>query len=416
MRKIIVALFMMSFVFSLSAQNKGAITANEMKEIKQSVWDDEDDRALINAVTHNDIKKLAINRENEGKTNHFISNKVTTTGITDQKSSGRCWLFTGLNTLKPVILKKYNLKKFEFSETYSFFWDQLEKSNLFLEGIIATRDKEETDRLVEWLFKNTVSDGGQWTTFADIITKYGVVPKSAMPETYQSGSTYMMHKLIARKLREEALNIRKMAKDGKTEDEIRTKKVTVLADVYRILVLSLGTPPEEFTWQYEDKDGKISKELKFTPQSFYKETIGIDLSEYVMFMNDPSREYNKLYEVEYDRNMMEGYNWKYINLLNKKIKAFAKASILGNEAMYFSCDVGKQLNKETGFLDTENYDYADLMGVKFNNDKSGRIRTFESASSHGMALVGVNINDNGDIDKYGCWRTVGALLRATTVI
>lgn len=388
------------FTGNLPGQTQGTITPDVINELKQSVWDDADDRALINAVTHNDIKELAKNREAEGKIKHFFSHKVKTAGITDQKSSGRCWLFTGLNIMKPKVLDKYNLKEFEFSETFSFFWDQLEKSNLFLEGIIATRDKTEDDRTVEWLFKNPIGDGGQWTTYADIIKKYGLVPKSAMPETFQSEKTRMMSRLIRRKLREDGLNIRKMHAEEKTVEEIRSEKVRMLSEIYRILVLSLGNPPDEFTWQYKDKDGKISEELTFTPLEFYKETVGVDLDNYVMFMNDPSRPYGKLYEIEYDRNMVEGYNWKYINLQNKKIKEFAKASILDNEGMYFSCDVGKQLNSKTGLLDINNYDYDDLMGVTFGIDKAGRIKTYESASTHGMALIGLNINGNGDIDKW----------------
>lgn len=382
------------------AQNEGAINPGVIGEIKQSVWDEPDDRALINAVTHNGIKKLAENRSIEGKINHYFSNKVKTAGITDQKSSGRCWLFTGLNILKPIVLEKYNLKEFEFSQTYNFFFDQLEKSNLFLEGIIATRDKEMDDRTVDWLFKNPIGDGGQWTTFADIVTKYGLVPKSAMPETYQSGNTSTMRRLIARKLREDGLELRKMYIDGESLANIRERKIKMLADIYRILTLSLGHPPEEFTWQYEDSEGNLSKKQTYTPEEFYNEAVGLDLSEFVMFMNDPSREYNKLYEIEYDRNMVEGYNWKYINLPNKRIKEFAKASILDNQGMYFSCDVGKQLNKDDGTLALDNYAYDDLFDVNFGIDKAGRIKTYESASTHGMALIGVNITETGETDKW----------------
>ncbi|MCF8228968.1 MAG: C1 family peptidase [Bacteroidales bacterium] len=400
MKKLLLLLTIGILSTNIIAQEAGSITSEVMDKLKQSVWDDEDDRALINAVTHNDIKKLALNRANEGKVNHYFSHKVKTAGISDQKSSGRCWLFTGLNIMKPLVLEKYNLKEFEFSQTYNFFFDQLEKSNLFLEGIIATRNKTENDRSVEWFFKHTLSDGGQWTTFSDIVTKYGLVPKSAMPETYQSEKTSMMHRLIARKLREDALKIRNMAADGKKLEEIREEKVDMLAEIYRILALSLGHPPQEFTWQYKDKDGNISEELTFTPKEFYKQAIGWDLSEFVMFMNDPSREYEKLYEIEYDRNMLEGYNWKYINLENDRIKEFAKKSIMNNQGMYFSCDVGKQLEKDAGLLDPNNYDYHDLMGVQFGIDKAGRIKTFESASTHGMALIGVNINGEGAIDKW----------------
>ena len=209
-----------------------------------------------------------------------------------------------------------------------------------------------------------------------------------------------MRRLIAGKLRENGLELRKMHAGGESLESIRGRKIIMLSEIYRILTLSLGQPPEEFTWQYEDKDGNLSKLHIFTPVEFYHEAVGLDLSEFVMFMNDPSRAYNKLYEIEYDRNMAEGYNWKYINLPNGRIKKFAKASILDNQGMYFSCDVGKQLNKDDGTLALENYAYDDLFDVGFGLDKAGRIQTYESASTHGMALIGVNITENGETDKW----------------
>jgi len=174
----------------------------------------------------------------------------------------------------------------------------------------------------------------------------------------------------------------------------------MLKEIYRILVLSLGEPPETFVWQYETKDGNASEPKEYTPESFYNEIVNVELDNYVMFMNDPSREYYKLYEVEFDRNIAEGVNWKYINLPPDKIKKFAVKSIQNNEAMYFSCDVGKQFDSKEGFLDIDLYDYNDLMGVNFDMDKSERIQSFESGSSHGMALIGVNVLPDGKTDKW----------------
>ncbi|MCD4680666.1 MAG: C1 family peptidase [Bacteroidales bacterium] len=377
-----------------------SIDDNMIKQFKEGVKDNAETRALRNAITNNDIKKLALNRLNIDKVNHYFSNKVTTKGITNQKSSGRCWLFTGLNTIKPYVLEKYNINEFDFSQNYSFFWDQLEKSNLFLEGIIETRDKDLQDRKVEWLLKNPVGDGGQWTTFTDIIQKYGLIPKTAMPETNNSENTRWMSRLINRKLREDAMMISDMHKDGKDVNAIRTAKVKMLSEIYRMLSLTLGEPPVEFTWQYKDKDGEITKPKTYTPMSFYKEAIGVDLDNYIMFMNDPSREYYKLYEIDLDRSVYDGKNWKYINLPINEIKEFTKLSILDNEAMYFSCDVGKQLNTEEGTLDVNNYDYGDLFGTTFGMDKKQRIQTFESGSSHGMALIGFNQDESGMTDKW----------------
>jgi bleomycin hydrolase len=266
---------------------------------------------------------------------------------------------------------------------------------------MATYEMPLDDREVEWLFKNPVGDGGQWTTFSDNVKKYGVVPASAMPDTYQSENTAMMSRLLRRKLRESGLKLRGVASTMMMNETIKKKsKIEMLAEVYRILVLCLGEPPTQFEWQYKTEDGTLSEPKTYTPLEFYKEFIGIDLDEYVMLMNDPSKEYNKLYEVEYDRNLYEGVNWKFINLSGDQVKEFAKNSILGNDAMYFSCDVGKQLNMKTGTLDVNNYDYNALMGVEFDLNKKQRIETYESGSTHGMALVGVNILADGNIDKW----------------
>ena len=382
------------------ASAQGSLNNEEIAKIKSSVTFDEDTRALMNAISSNDISKLAVNRENLGKVNPYFTNKVEIQGITNQKSSGRCWLFTGLNVLRPKVIEKYNMKEFEFSQNYGFFWDQLEKSNLYLESVIATADIPDDDRKVDWLFKNPIGDGGQWTGVVDIVEKYGAVPASVMPESNNSENTRWMSRFLRRKLREDALTLRKMAAEGSEEGRLREEKINMLSDIYRILVLCLGKPPTEFPWQYEDKDGNISELKTYTPKSFYEEMVGIDLRDYVMFMNDPTREYYKLYEIEYDRHMLEGGNWKYINLPVDEIKDFAKASIIANEAMYFSCDVGKQLESEKGMLDVNNFDYDELFGVDFSMDKAGRIKTYDSGSSHGMSLVGVNILPDGSIDKW----------------
>lgn len=385
----------------LHAQDiKGSLDAQTIQQLRESFKDNTENRAMLNAISHNDIKKLSVNRENDGKINHYFSNRIEVKGITNQKKSGRCWLYTGLNTLRPLVQEKYALNEFEFSQTYNFFWDQLEKANLFLEIAIATAFDPIDDRKVEWLFKNPIGDGGQWTTFADIVNKYGLVPASAMPNTYQSENTSTMSRLLRRKLREQGMEIRAITRSRMSDEQKLKRKNEMLADIYRILVLSLGEPPQQFSWQYKDKDGNISETSVFTPRQFYDEIIGIDLNDYVMLMDDPAKDYGQLYEVEFDRNLVEGGNWRYINLPVEKIKEFAKKSILGNDAMYFSCDVGKQLDVKNGTLDINNYDYNDLFGLNFGMDKKARIQTFESGSTHGMALVGVNILPDGSTDKW----------------
>lgn len=397
---LILVLFMAATVF---AQERGAINPETLKKLEQSFdANDPNNKAILNALTENDIKKLAKNRDNIQATDHQFKYKVKVTGISDQKSSGRCWMFTSMNVLRPMVIDKYKLAEFEFSHNYLYFYDILEKSNLFLEAVIKYADKGFDDKYVEWLFKSPVGDGGVWNSFTNLADKYGLVPKSVMPETHTSSNTYQMVKLIKRKLRESGLEIRKMKAEKSNLKNIYLKKNEMLSDIYRILVLNLGVPPKNFKYRFVNKDGNIGELKEYTPKSFMNEVLPeINFQDHIMLMNDPTRPYYKLYEIDYDRNVMEGKNWKYINLPNEELKQYALASIKDNSAMYASCDVGKQLDKDAGILDVDNYDYESLLGVKFGMDKAERIQSFESGSSHGMALVAVDTDEN---DKTTMWQ------------
>lgn len=355
-------------------------------------------KAVTNAVSNNSVSNLALNRQNIGKFDHEFKYKVSVKGITDQESSGRCWMFTSLNVMRPKAMEKFNLSIFEYSENYLYFWDIFEKSNLFLENIIETRNKKIDNREVDWLFRNVVGDGGVWNSFTNLAEKYGLVPKEVMPETHSSENTRMMVRLIRRKLREDAIKLRTMK--GSNE-KLRKSKIMMLKDIYKMLCINLGEPPSEFLWRYKDKDGNLTPYKKYTPKSFMKESLGeINFSDYIMLMDDPSKPYYKLYEINKDRNILEGKNWKFINLPANEMKKYALKSLQNNEAMYFSCDVGKQLNKDKGLLDTKNYDYESLFGVKFDMNKKERILSHESGSTHGMALVGADIDQSGKTTKW----------------
>ena len=398
MNKIIV-LILASFTLSstIIAQN-GAIGEKELQTIEESFKIDGTTQALMNAISNNDINKLALNRNVVNKADHIFSYRVKTSGITNQKQSGRCWMFTGLNVLRPKVIDHYNLSSFEFSTNYLYFWDLFEKSNLYLQEIIKTINKPKDDKRVEYLLKNVIGDGGVWNSLANLVDKYGAVPKSVMPETYQSENTSRLNRIIREKLRQDALYLREKYQNKKVmQEHIVNEKLVLMQDIYRILALSLGVPPKEFEWRYTDLEGKTSDLKKYTPKSFVAEAIPeLKLDDYVLLMNDPSRPYYKLYEIDLDRNIIEGKNWLYINLPADKLKEYAIASIKDNEAMYASCDVGKQLNSDEGLLDIHNYDYANLFGIDLNMTKEQRINSFQSGSSHGMALVAVDINKKGE--------------------
>ena len=382
-----------------AGSHEGGISAEMLAEISKGYEGDADDRAIRNALAGSSIATLSVNADNAAMIDTHFSDRVKTKGITDQQSSGRCWLFTGLNVLRAKMIAKYDLPGMEFSQNYLFFYDQLEKANLFLQGVIDTKDLPFEDRKVDWLFSNPLSDGGQFTGVSNLIVKYGLVPSDAMPETYQSNNTSNMATLLKLKLREDGLDLRKAYADGrakigkgpkkdvekglKTLDaQLQKMKVEQLSEIYRMLALCLGEPVKEF--MYEGK--------KYTPVSFYEEFIGEDLeNNYVMIMNDPCREYGKVYEIDYDRHVYDGHNWLYVNLPVERIKEMAIASIKDNTAMYFSCDVGKFLDRKKGVLDIANFDYESLMGVTFGMDKKERVQTHASGSSHAMTLIAVDI-------------------------
>lgn len=399
MKRFITLAVALMTIGSVSAQqDKGGITEDMMREIRLGHTDSAAEKAARNALAQNAIPELATNADNLAMIDTHFSHRVTTKGITDQHQSGRCWLFTGLNVLRAQMIEEYDLAGMEFSQNYLFFYDQLEKSNLFLQAVIDTKHLPMEDRQVEWLFKHPLSDGGQFTGVSNLIMKYGVVPSEVMPENYQSNNTSQVSNLIQLKLREFGLTLRNQ-KDRRSPVALKTE---MLKEIYSMLVRAYGVPPTEFEWTLRDKEGNVVKTETYTPKSFYAEYFGdLDLeNDFVMVMNDPSREYHKVYEIEYDRHVYDGDNWLYLNLPIDEVKALAIASIKDNKAMYFSCDVGKFLLSKKGTLDVNNFDYESLMGVDFPMNKEERVRTFASGSSHAMTLIAVDLDDEGNPTKW----------------
>ena len=397
---------------NVSAQKEnGSIDTQMLKEFAESYKPTGAEKALRNVMLTTSVKTLAVNQENKNKElNTYFSNTVNSKGITDQESSGRCWLFTGLNVMRAKMIAEQNLNGFEFSQVYNFFFDQLEKSNLFLQGIIDTRKKPIDDRMVEWLFNHPLSDGGTFTGVADLVAKYGVVPKEAMRETFSSNNTSAFNNVLKRKLREFGIQLREASEEGKKDKELMTMKKEMLGTVYKMLASVYGVPPTTFTWAPKDSNGKYREQpQEYTPKSFYDKFVGLDFqNNYVMLMNDPSRPYWKSYEIQYDRHVQEGHNWLYVNLPLEDIKQMAIASIKDSVMMYFSCDVGKFLDSGRGLLDIANYDYESLFGVEFNMDKRQRIITRDSGSSHAMTLKSVDLDENGKAVKWQVENSWGA--------
>ncbi len=384
-------LALISFSLTIQAQQ---ITPELMQRMQSDYQPTAQDRAIRNAIGKVDMRTLVQNQEGlDGYFDTHFTYRVPQVGITDQKQSGRCWLFCGLNILRAEMRRQNpDMASFEFSQSYLFFFDQLEKSNLFLQTIIDTRKLPMDDRKVEALFSSPISDGGTFTGVANLVTKYGAVPKEVMHETYNANNTGRMHMILVLKLREFGLELREMKGNAK---QLQARKEEQLKTIYRLLCLTLGTPPQLFTWSMRNQKDSILSTETYTPLSFAQRfASNTQVSDYVMLMNDPSREYYKLYEIDMDRHTYEGNNWCYLNVPVEDMQEVAIASLKDSTAMYIGCDVGKELDGERGYLSMNNYDYGSLLGVDFPMNKKQRVMTHASGSTHAMALVAVDIADD----------------------
>ncbi|MCQ2205986.1 MAG: C1 family peptidase [Bacteroidaceae bacterium] len=375
---------------------QGGISPALLQRLRAAQSGDPAQKALQGALAANSINALAARPNNPDTRSTWFSNEVPSKGITDQKQSGRCWLFTGLNVMRSQMIREQKLGEFQFSQSYCWFYDQLEKANLFLQAVIDKAVLPMSDQTVDWLFRNPISDGGTFCGVQDIVGKYGLVPACVMPESYNANNTSKLSSILALKLREFGLAQRRAK-----ASERQALKEKQLATIYRILALSLGEPPEQFEWTRTDDKGRPVETKTYTPRQFYQEFIGIDLaSTYVMLMNDPSRPYNRTYTIDLDRHSYDGQQWTYLNVPMDVIKAAAAKSIKDSTMLYMSCDVGKFYNKESGVLSLQNYDYGSLFQTDFPMTKAERIQTYASASSHAMTLKAVDLRADGTYAKW----------------
>lgn len=389
--------------YSATAQTKdGGLSTEMLQQIVNNQRNSSSDKALFNAMAGNSIDNLAKSYMSNSDNDTHFSVETMAQNIHDQKSSGRCWMFSGFNVLRSNFAKKTDSLRVEFSHAYLFFYDQLEKSNLFLQGVIDTGKLPIDDPKVQFFFKNPVADGGTFCGVADLTEKYGLVPNTVMPETYNAENTSKMRSLLMSKLREQGLRLRDMVAQGKSKKQIKEEKAKMLGVVYRILTLTLGNPTQQFSYAFKNKDGKtVGTPRNYTPQEFYREVAGTPLNgTFIMVMNDPRHEYHKTYEVEYDRHTYDGHNWVYLNLPMEEIAELAIASLKDGRKMYSSYDVGKQLDRKKGLLTLDNFDYESLLGTTFPMNKAQRISTFDSGSTHAMTLSAVDLDANGKPLKW----------------
>ena len=380
----------------------------DLRRFSQSFNEDPKNILALNAVTENGIAAVALSRKEVDRLNFTFSDLIESPDASNQERSGRCWLFSGLSMLALEAMKKLNLGTFELSEIYQMFWDKIEKANYFLETIIETRREPLDGRLVSSLLSDPISDGGQWNMFVNLIKKYGVMPKTFMPETANSSNSDPMNALLASKLREYAKVLRDMT--GASENELREKKGELVKEFYKLLCINLGVPPEKFYWEWRDKDNDFHRAGNITPIEFYSKYVGFKLDDFVSLINAPNKSFNKLYTIQYLGNVVGGEDVRYLNVDLKTMKKATVDMIKGRHAVWFGCDVAKMLQTEMGAMDLSIYDYESVYGTKFHIDKAARLEYGDSELTHAMVITGVDLDENGNPRKWRVENSWGAAI------
>ena len=379
------------------------ITLDRIDELSKKFSEDNHVKVIRNAMIKTDSNELSMDWDTYRKIDHSFSNVITgEMPATNQKSSGRCWGFAGLNLFRVYLGRKHNLKNFEFSQSYFMFWDKLEKANYFLESIIETASEKSNSRIVSHLLSFPLEDGGQWDMWVNLINKYGVLPQSEMSESFSTSQSSQMNKMISNKLREYASELRKSFKNGESLDKIREMKNIMIDEVFKMLSMHIGTPPQKFDWQVRNKDKKFLRFKNLTPQSFFNEHVGLKLDDYVCLINCPmdDKEYNKVYTVEHLGNVVEGRKIRYLNVTSKEMKDASIKSIKEDNPVWFGCDVGKYFHRNLGVMDTNLFDYNSFYGSEFKMDKSQRLEYGQSMMTHAMLFTGVDLDENGHPLKW----------------
>lgn len=371
----------------------GALSAKLLKELNADFVNSAQAVRMHNAVAETPVTKLALRRSVVTETDHSFSIHLDSWQVTNQKSSGRCWLFAGLNLFRTGAMKKMKLKNFEFSQNHALFWDKMERANHFMENIVATRKLDVADREVAFLLSDPIGDGGQWNMFINVIRKHGAVPKSAMPETQSSSSTRLMNRTLQEKLREAARDLRSMAASGADLRKLRNEKDKRLNTIYRILCIHLGTPPCSFDWQWKDKDGKFHRDGKMTPRQFAKKYITVPMDDYVCLVHDPRRghAFGKTYTIKFLGNVVGGAPVIYLNVDIATMKQQALKALRAKEPVWMGCDVGKQMHGSYGIWDANLYDLDSVYNTEFTMTKADRLVYHQTQMTHAMLFTGVDV-------------------------
>ena len=381
---------------------QGTLTPRILEGFKSRFQAEPANQLMQNAVAQRDVNEIALDRNIVTGATHTFSTVLDDWKATDQARSGRCWMFAGLNLFRTETAKKLNLKQFEFSQNYPMFWDKLERANYLLEAIIETADRPVDDRTVAWLLESPLSDGGQWDMFVNLVKQHGVAPKTVMPESESSSNTSRMNSIISYQYRQGAKNIRDIYQKEGGFEQMRRAKEGALQAIYNILSIHLGSPPDEFDWQWTDKDGQFHRDGKMTPMQFAEMYVTTPMDDYVCLVHDPrpTSPLGKTFTVQYLGNMVNGSPVKYLNVSIDLIKDLTLRMLLDGQPVWMGCDTGKQMNRDLGIWDAQLFDYPSVYGTDFALDKAGRLEYHQTRMTHAMLFTGVDVVD----DQPRRWR------------
>ncbi len=371
----------------------GAISDTLLRDLAEGIAGDPAFRVAQNAVTQVTVEDVALNRSVLTSTDHTFSHLLDDWAVTNQKKSGRCWMFAGLNLLRVGAMKRMGLKEFELSQNYTLFWDKLERANYFLEAIIETAGRPLDDRTVAFLLDRPLDDGGQWNMFVNIVRKHGVIPKAFMPESESSSNTRVMNAVLLAKLREGARTLRDLRAGGAPMEAARAAKEEILQVIYRILATHLGNPPSRVDWQWNDKDRKFHRDGEMTPQEFAQRYLDLPLDDYVCLVHDPraTSPFGRTFTVQYLGNVVGGDIVTYLNVEIDLMKQLAVRAITGGEPVWFGCDVGKMMRRDLGIWDVGIFDFEGVYGTAFDLSKAERLLYHQTAMNHAMLFTGVDV-------------------------
>lgn len=358
--------------------------------------------AMENAISHNGLLASLEKRGAAVENTPVFSLDLTKDKVSDQKASGRCWMFAALNTFRHKMIAGFQLEDFELSQANTFFWDKYEKSNWFLEQVLATADQELTSRKVKFLLDTPQQDGGQWDMVVALFEKYGVVPKSVYPESISSSNSRELNQILNKLLRQDAQILRELVSEGANSAELQAKKEELLQEVFNFLAMNLGLPPRQFDFSYRDKDNHFHSESGLTPLTFYQKYVDLKLEDYVSIINAPTADkpYGRSYTVEMLGNVVGSKPVRYLNVEMDRLKELAIAQMQAGETVWFGSDVGQSSNRKAGVMAEGMHDFTASMDIRLTQDKAGRLDYSESLMTHAMVLTGVDLDENGKAKKW----------------